>query len=82
MKKLILVLSLLILASVPLDATPQQFCSGYQDGYATGYMEAKKTSIKPIQPICPIQPIKGFGDPQSDYKHGFIIGYKKGLFAP
>jgi len=58
-----------------------EFCNGFKAGYSVGYKQKKNTNINPIPPICPIQPIKGFGDPASDYEHGYTLGYQKGLTA-
>lgn len=55
------------------------FCKGFERGYISGYKQANNSSMNPITPICPIQPIKGFGDPQSDYEHGYTIGYRHGM---
>lgn len=62
-------------------ATYDQFCAGFQHGYATGYKQAKQTTIEPLAPTCPLQPLRGFGDPESDWEFGYTIGYKKGLTA-
>ena len=32
-------------------------------------------------PMCPMQPMKGYGDPKSDFEHGYLIGLKKGMNA-
>jgi hypothetical protein len=44
-------------------------------------MNAKNTNIKPIVPFCPIKPIKGYGDPSSDYEWGYVEGIKAGARA-
>lgn len=62
-------------------ALASDFCDGFHSGYVAGYQEKNKTTLRPLLPMCPIQPIKGFGDPKSDFQHGYNIGYKKGLFG-
>ena len=62
-----------------LAAAKSQFCAGFERGFVTGYKQAKRTSFDPFVPFCPFQPTKGFGDPGSDYEHGYTIGYKEGL---
>ena len=62
-------------------AFANEWCSGWQRGYVTGYMNAKNTNIKPIVPFCPIKPIKGYGDPSSDYEWGYVEGIKAGARA-
>ena len=59
-------------------ANASEFCTGFKDGFITGYKSAKNTGMNPMVPFCPMKPMKGFGDPQSDYEHGYIIGFKKG----
>ena len=59
-------------------ANASDFCNGFKSGYKTGYKSANNTSFDPFVPFCPFQPMKGFGDPQSDYEHGYIIGFKQG----
>ena len=59
-------------------ANASDFCNGFNSGYKTGYKSANNTSLDPFVPFCPFQPMKGFGDPQSDYEHGYIIGFKQG----
>lgn len=58
-----------------------QFCAGFEAGYITGYKQASGSGLAPLTPICPLQPLKGFGDPESDYEHGYTIGYRKGVAA-
>ena len=77
----ILITIFLLLFSISTAHAYSQFCNGFKAGYATGYKQKKNTNINPIPPICPIQPIKGFGDPSSDYEHGWTLGYQKGMTA-
>jgi hypothetical protein len=58
-----------------------QFCDGFERGYITGYKRASGSSLDPIPPICPIQPIKRLSDPDSDFEHGYIIGIERGMVA-
>jgi hypothetical protein len=51
---------------------------GFKNGFITGYKSTKNTGMNPMVPFCPMKPMKGFGDPQSDYEHGYIIGFKQG----
>jgi len=76
--KLFVVLFLLLLC-FPSLAFADSFCDGFEKGYKTGYMQAKKSSLPPLTPLCPLQPLKSFGDPDSDFEHGYTIGFQKGL---
>lgn len=71
-------ITILILAS-EVFASTAQFCAGFERGYVAGYQKANNTSLTPIVPSCPIQPIKGFGDPESDFEHGYQIGFTRGM---
>ena len=55
-----------------------EFCDGFKRGYIVGYKRAHNTSYDPFVPFCPYQPYKKSGDPQSDYEHGYVIGFQKG----
>lgn len=55
------------------------FCRGFERGYITGYKQSSGDMYDPYPPYCPYQPYKGYNDPQSDYEHGYIIGYDQGL---
>jgi len=57
------------------------FCNGFKRGYVAGYKRASNSGLTPFAPFCPFQPFKGFGDPRSDYEHGYVIGLEKGLAA-
>ena len=78
MKKLFICV-FLSLFSVSVWAS--DFCDGFERGYITGYKQASGSSYEPYTPYCPYQPYKGYNDPESDYEHGYIIGYEKGLQA-
>ena len=78
----ILVLSItlsILTIAMPSKADATEFCSGFKRGYITGYKKASGSSLRPLTPICPIQPLKGLNDPKGDYEHGYIIGYETGL---
>ena len=55
------------------------FCDGFEDGYITGYKQGANTSYDPYTPYCPYQPYKKYSDSESDYEHGYTIGYRCGL---
>jgi hypothetical protein len=74
----ILMLTLLISLCVVSSAFASDFCDGFEQGYKTGYKQAKGTSLDPLVPLC-LQPLKVFGDPQSDFEHGYTIGFKRGM---
>lgn len=57
------------------------FCSGFEAGYVTGFKQGSGRGWEPSVPYCPAQPFKGYGDPESDYEHGYTIGYRQGLAA-
>ncbi len=60
------------------NALATEFCDGFEAGYKTGYKQAKNTSLDPLVPLCPLQPLKRFGDPDSDREHGYTIGFRQG----
>ena len=64
-----------------VQATNSQFCKGFAKGYSSGYKKASGNSLEPLSPLCPLQPLKGYGDPESDFEHGYIIGFEKGMSA-
>ena len=66
------------LAPVPVEAR-SEFCAGFRAGYITGYKQASGSGYRPYVPYCPYQPYKGLGDPESDFEHGYTIGYRKGF---
>lgn len=74
-----LIFALLISLCVVSSAIASDFCDGFKQGYKTGYKQAKGTSLDPLVPLCPLQPLKGFGDPKSDFEHGYTIGFKRGM---
>jgi len=67
------------ISPVPAEASKSQFCAGFEQGYITGYKQASGSSFDPFVPFCPFQPFKQFSDPESDWEHGYTIGYRKGL---
>lgn len=76
MKKIFLLLYFFIASTY---AFADEFCNGFGRGYITGYKQSSNSIIDPIAPICPIEPIKGLSDPDSDYEFGYTIGYQQGL---
>lgn len=78
MKK-ILVFAMFVLFS--FGALADQFCNGFERGYITGYKKASGSSLEPLTPLCPIQPLKKMNDPQSDFEHGYLIGLQRGMVA-
>ena len=69
----------IFLALFSVSAFASQFCDGFAQGYVTGYKQAKGTGLAPLVPLCPLQPLKGFGDPKSDFEHGYTIGIRQGM---
>lgn len=61
------------------SALADQFCQGFERGYTVGYKRASGSALDPLPPMCPMQPMKGFNDPASDFEHGYIIGFEKGM---
>ena len=60
-------------------ADADQFCQGFERGYVAGYKRASGSALDPLHPLCPLQPLKKFGDPDSDFEHGYIIGLEQGM---
>ena len=77
MKKVFAIIALSFLWSA--NAIASDFCSGFKQGYITGYKQARNTGMSPMTPMCPMQPMKGYGDPKSNFEHGYIIGLKRGM---
>jgi hypothetical protein len=73
--RLIIVASL-VLAAAPLMAS--DFCRGFEHGYVTGHKQASGSSLEPLTPLCPLEPPKRLNDPDSDFEHGYLIGYADG----
>jgi hypothetical protein len=71
----------LSLVSFVTYASGDQFCAGFERGYITGYKQATGSSLDPLTPLCPLQPMKRLSDPDSDYEHGYLIGLQRGLAA-
>jgi len=73
--------SILTLAYVSVSQafSSTQFCSGFERGYITGYKRASSNSLDPLVPLCPLQPLKKLSDPESDFEHGYVIGFAKGM---
>ena len=73
------VLAILFFALFSVSAFASEFCDGFEQGYITGYKQASGSSLSPLVPLCPLEPMKGFGDPKSDYEFGYTTGYRRGL---
>lgn len=72
------VLLLALTMGVVATAAASEFCDGYKSGFVTGYKQAADTSLKPLTPLCPLKPLRGFGDPKSDFEFGYTLGFKDG----
>ena len=79
MKQLLTSVVLVVALSSSVIAGQNEFCPGFERGYISGYKQSSSGNFEPFTPFCPFQPFKGFNDPESDYEHGYIIGYEKGL---
>jgi hypothetical protein len=66
----------MVLASISFA---DDFCNGFEQGYKTGYKQTSGSSLDPLTPLCPIEPIKGLNDPDSDFEFGYTIGFKEGM---
>ncbi len=75
----VLFIALIITILMANLALADDFCDGFERGYKIGYMQAKGSSLEPLTPLCPLQPLKSFGDPESDFEHGYTVGFKKGM---
>jgi hypothetical protein len=77
-KTMISFFTLLILLCVVISSSASDFCDGFEKGYKAGYKHAHGTSLDPLVPVCPLQPLKNPGDPKSDFDYGYIVGIEKG----
>lgn len=75
------ILGFVFLTLFSANSFASQFCDGFAQGYITGYRQAQRTNLSPLVPFCPMQPLKGFGDPQSDFEQGYIVGLREGMAA-
>ena len=64
-----------------VSAFADQFCSGFERGYVTGYKQVSGQGLDPLVPLCPLQPLKKLSDPDSDWEHGYVIGLRMGMAA-
>jgi hypothetical protein len=69
----------LALLMLPAHAGQREFCAGFEEGYETGYMQEANTSIPPYAPYCPTQTFETHADPDSDFEHGYTVGYRTGI---
>ena len=65
----------------PIKASADEFCDGFERGYATGYKQASGSSLDPLPVICPLKPLKKFNDPPSDFEFGYLLGLAHGQAA-
>jgi len=72
-------LSIAIMMLTLTSARADQFCDGFDRGYIAGYKRASGSSLDPLTPLCPLQPLKRFGDPESDFEQGYIVGLERGM---
>lgn len=77
MKKIISVI--IVMFTFNTSALASQFCDGFEAGFAVGYKKVKGGyAFAGLPPICPIQPIKGYGEwDLSDFEHGFNVAKDK-----
>lgn len=59
-------------------ADQKAFCDGFRAGYVTGYKQASQQNLKPLLPLCPLEPMKMFSDPQNDFEFGYLKGLTTG----
>ena len=76
LKTFLLILTSSFLFSKALMAS--DFCNGFERGYISGYKQSSGSGFDPFPPFCPTQPFKSASDPQSDYEHGYTVGYQRG----
>lgn len=62
--------------SLPASALARDFCAGFEQGYKTSFKSSSNSALDPLTPPCPPQPPKLLGDPESDYEHGYVIGFR------
>ncbi len=59
------------------------FCNGYKRGYGAGYQKATNLPYAKVPIYCPYKQgsnwYKKDSSSQSDFEHGYIIGYEDGL---
>jgi len=79
MKKIISFI--IVIFTFNTSALASHFCDGFEAGFAVGYKKVKGGyAFAGLPPICPIQPIKGYGEwDLSDFEHGFSVGVSKGM---
>ena len=78
-KRLPLLVIVIVSLAITTSAIADQFCDGFERGYVAGYKRATGSSLDPLPPLCPSQPLKRLSDPDSDFEHGYIIGYERGV---
>ena len=64
--------------SCSLNATRQEFCDGFYQGYVEGWNRSSGSIFQPSVPLCPFEPRRTVRDPKDDYEFGYEIGYDQG----
>lgn len=77
MKKFLIAASVIFASSSAVMAT--EFCDGFHAGYSAGYKRAAESSLEPLKQLCPLKPLRSFGDPESDFELGYLIGIEQGM---
>lgn len=57
----------------------KEFTGGFKKGYVTGHKKSSISKLQPYVPPPPYQPPKKYGDPETDFEHGYNIGYEMGF---
>lgn len=68
-----------LLAALSGTAYADQFCAGFERGYAAGYKRASGSGLDPLTPLCPLQPLQKLNDPDSEFEQGYILGLEEGM---
>jgi hypothetical protein len=56
-----------------------QFCDGFEHGYIDELKQILGSPVVPPTPPCPLKPSKKVGDPDSDFKFGYNIGFMRAV---
>lgn len=67
---------LIIYSLISSNLISSDFCNGFLQGYKTGYKQKKQSTFVPFLPVCPVEPVKKFGDPKSNFEFGYTVGFK------
>ena len=74
-----LLITFVMFFSVSASAT--QFCDGFQAGYMAAKKQQRNSALVGMAPMCPMMPMRGFGDPQGDFEFGYTIGFRRALMG-